>query len=81
MKSAKKMFEELGYTVVNERQTYIEYLNNASWGACERIKFDLKRKRFVRDARTAQYNKAIRYISLEEYEAILVQIHELGWIE
>lgn len=81
MKSAKEMFEKLGYTVVNERPTYIEYLNNASWGAYERIKFDLKQKRFVRDARTAQYNKAIRYISLEEYEAILVQIHELGWIE
>lgn len=77
MSKADEMMFDLGYTEINIKPTYIEYLDNASWGAYERIKFDLKQKRVLRDARTGQYNKAIRYISLNELQAINEKVKEL----
>lgn len=79
-KTADEMFKKLGYTEINSKPTYIEYLNKQDWGAYERIKFEYRNKRVVRDARTGSYNKMIRYITLDELKAINKKCEELGWI-
>lgn len=81
MSEADELFEKLGFNQINSKPTFIEYFNrNYSWGAYERVKIDYKNKRIVRDAKTGQGNRAIRYITMQELQAINQKCKELGWI-
>ena len=74
MKSAKEMFEELGYKL-NRDDNFIDYikinkmLNN-------QIRFFVKDKKVIKEDFCTGLAK---YITLEELRAINKQVEELGW--
>ncbi len=81
MSKADKMIYDLGFKYKKETKSYIEYTDTENWAGQERIKFELNKRRFVRDARSGQGNKAIRFIEMNELKAINTKVKELGWEE
>ena len=73
MKSAKEMFERLGYGDYFNNGLRITYSNFDK--ECKMIEFDLKKKQliFVDDS------EEIFELSLEELQAINKQVEELHW--
>ena len=73
MKSAKEMFEELGYDYFNNglRITYQNY----EISECKLIEFDLKKKNMM----LADDSEEVVGLSLKEIKAINKQVEELGW--
>ena len=80
MKSAKEMFEELGYELKEETKKYLRYKKGVSkyddgmW-----IAFDLSGKRIRLYTKTPQYNNNPRYADYKELQVINKQVEELGW--
>lgn len=80
MKTAKEMFEELGYYLQNNTDCEIEFMKNDVYK--ERIKF-IKFYLGIREYTTYStkvYENAVT-ISTEELKAINKQVEELGWLE
>lgn len=75
MKSAKEMFEELGYDYFNNglRITYQNY--NIS--ECKLIEFDLIRRSMM----MADDSSEVVELSFEELRTINKQVEELGWLD
>ena len=74
MKTAKEMFEELGYKTSGKSTRYICYRKKEKIGECY-IEFDLKKK-------VIENNKHYSLscgISVDELQAINKQVEELGW--
>lgn len=80
MKSARDMFEELGYELKEETKKYLRYkkgvskYNDGTW-----IDFDLSGKRIRLYTKTPQYNNNPRYADYKELQAINKQVEELKW--
>lgn len=73
MKSAKEMFEKLGYKF--KEIFYVDESNYAYEYSCGGKRFifqDLDEKGIVTDL--------VKYVSLDELQAIIQQMKELGWI-
>lgn len=82
MKSAKEMFEDLGYELIEDGKTYLRYANyfdKKKYMGGEMVDFDKKNKRFRLTRKTCQGNIHFKYGTLEELQAINQQISELGW--
>lgn len=83
MKSARELFEELGYELVEDSKSYLRYANyfdkDKSYYGGEMIDFDKKNKRFRLTRKSCQGNTHFKYGTLEELQAINQQINELGW--
>lgn len=74
MKSAREMFEKLGYKF--KEIFYVDESNYAYEYSCGGKRFifqDLDEKGIVTDL--------VKYVSLDELQAIIQQMKELGWIE
>lgn len=76
MKTAREMFEELGYMRFKEGNTVL-YFNDSEEEEYKSIKFN--RKKFTFEAVT-NYNEPFS-IDLALFDAIQTQIQELGWIK
>lgn len=80
MKSAKEMFEELGYSC-KEDDDYIEYIQKIEDCTFE-IAFDYNTEciefYYYRDAYDNKYDVSL---TMEELQAINKQVEELGWEE
>lgn len=79
MKSAKDMFEELGYSLKVDNNNLIEY----SKKDCGHIAFDfdIETKRFYsRYSFSSSIKSTAHSITLDEFEAVQKQMEELGWI-
>lgn len=74
MKSAKEMFEELGYEHFNN-ELRISYNNFEK--ECKLIEFQLNEKKMI----LADDSEEIVELSIQEIKAIKQQCKELGWIE
>lgn len=72
MKTAKEMFEELGYKPFGKNSKYICYRNKASF-----IEFDLDGKCILTNKPSTTFN----HITLKELQAINKQVEELGWLD
>ena len=71
-KTAKEMFEELGYEIFGSNAKYICYRNiKNAWF----IEFDLDKKCIL----TNKPNTIFNLINLGELQAINKQVEELGW--
>ena len=70
MKTAKEMFEELGYEPFGKNSKYICYRKNMWF-----IEFDLDQKCIL----TSKPNTTFNLITFEELQAINKQVEELGW--
>ena len=83
MKSAKELFKGLGYELVEDSKSYLRYANyfdkDKSYYGGEMIDFDKKNKRFRLTRKSCQGNTHFKYGTLEELQAIIQQINELGW--
>ena len=74
MKTAKRMFKELGYEIFGSNTKYICYRNiKNAWF----IEFDLYKKCIL----TNKPNTTFNHISLKELQAINKQVEELGWLD
>lgn len=73
MKSAKEMFEDLGYDYFNNglRITYQNY----EISECKLIEFNLKKKKML----LADDSEEVVELNLKEIRAINKQVEELGW--
>lgn len=73
MKTAKEMFEELGYeqTTNCDSVRYITKVRFGIYSSCEDIYFDLTDKSFL----------AEMWIDIPTFKAIRQQLKELGWID
>ncbi len=78
MKTAKEMFEELGYIQDGEDSNGIDYKKSISKDEYYIFEFDIKQKMF---SKYKKRNDTIRdlFITFEEFKAIQKQIEELGW--
>lgn len=72
-KSAKEMFEELGYDYFNNGLRIT--CQNYKISECKLIDFDLKQKKM----QLADDSREIVELSYKEIKAINKQIEELGW--
>ena len=81
MKSAKELFEELGYELIEDSKSYLRYANyfDKDNYEGEMIDFDKKNKRFRLTRKSCQGNTHFKYGTLEELQAINQQINELDW--
>lgn len=83
MKSAKEMFEELGYKQEENDKRYISYcLHYYEDKDCMRkIVFDLQYKIFLAYSpyNLEKYEDCSIFIELKELQAINKQVEELGW--
>ena len=82
MKSAREMFEELGYELIEDSKSYLryaDYFDNKKYMGGEMIEKKKKNKRFRLTRKTCQGNIHFKYGTLEELQAINQQINELGW--
>lgn len=81
MKSARELFEELGYELIEDNKSYLRYADyfDEYKYAGEMIDFDKKNKRFRLTRKTCQGNTHFKYGTLEELQAINQQVKELGW--
>ena len=77
MKSAKEMFEELGY-VFEINDNFIEYYKNSkkSFFVYKHVCFDLVNKSY-----SASCNYENMEIDMTTFSAIYQQVKELGWLE
>lgn len=80
-KSAREMFEELGYELIEDSKSYLRYANyfDEHKYAGDMIDFEKKNKRFRLTRKTFQGNTHYIYGTIEELQAINKQIEELGW--
>ena len=81
MKSARELFEELGYELIEDSKSYLRYANyfDKDNYEGEMIDFDKKNKRFRLTRKSCQGNTHFKYGTLEELQAINQQINELDW--
>lgn len=83
MKSARELFEELGYELIEDSKSYLRYANyfdkDKLYYGGEMIDFDKKNKRFRLTRKSCQGNTHFKYWTLEELQAINQQINELDW--
>lgn len=84
-KTAKQMFKELGYNLVEDSKTYLryetpKYKGKNSFGK-DLIDIDKKNKMFRLTRRSCQGNIHFKYGNLQELKAINKQVEELGWGE
>ncbi len=83
MKSAKEMFEDLGYELIEDSKSYLRYADYFDKGkkymGGELIDFDKKNKRFRLTRKSCQGNTHFKYGTLDELQAINKQIEELNW--
>lgn len=70
MKTAKELFEELGYELVTNTDTYIQFGIEVGFSFC------IKEKEFA-----AFWGYECKNITMEEYKAINQMVKELGWNE
>ena len=74
--SAKEMFEELGYKIVQNDMNWLRYgINTSKWYACF-IDFNLREKKIEISNKVDTFGKTIE---LDELQAINKQVEELGW--
>lgn len=82
MKSAREMFGELGYELIEDSKSYLRYANyfdkNEPYGG-EMIDFDKKNKKFRLTRKSWQGNTHFKYGTIKELQAINKQVEELGW--
>ena len=71
MKTAERMFLDLGYRIECSSSTFIEYIKDED----NIITFNSRMKRFCKSTE----NGEVSYIREEELKAINKQISELGW--
>ena len=81
MKSAKELFEELGYNELIKHKTYMFYIKplkeNVEYENDEiHLEFNFENKTFVK---TYGDDNSVYEITLEELKAINKQIEELNW--
>ena len=75
MKTAKEIFEELGYELVSKNSTIIRYAKDF-----DRIEFYLSDNTIgVYD--DWYYEQTYNPITLQELQAINKQVEELGWLD
>ena len=83
MKSARELFEELGYELIEDSKSYLRYANyfdkDKLYYGGEMIDFDKKNKSFRLTRKSCQGNTNFKYGTLEELQAINQQINELDW--
>lgn len=79
MKSARELFEELGYELIEDSKSYLRYFNYKPYYGGEMIDFDKKNKKFRLTRKSEQGNTHFKYGTLEELQAINQQVNELGW--
>lgn len=70
--TAKEMFEEIGYEIIQSDENKINYSNGNFY-----IEFDLKYREYM----SCSYNDDLLPITLEEHKAITQQMKELGWLD
>ena len=78
LKSAREMFEELGYKKYIESTNLIEYIDSIG----KIIRFNKSSKSIEKFIDTFDYDNChytYGYLSLEELQAINKQVEELGW--
>lgn len=76
MKTAKEMFEELGYKETENDIYFLKYFKKGNLNHDKEITFHgLDRTFTVKDDNGINY----RWINLDELQAINKQIEELGW--
>lgn len=75
MKSARELFEELGYDLVREDKEYLKYQKHQGYT----IEFDLLEQTFY------AYDDYMQYscidINIKELQAINQMVNELGWLD
>lgn len=81
--TAKEMFEELGYELIEDNKSYLRYANYFDKECIhmggEMIDFDKKNQRFRLTRKTCQGNTHFKYGTMQELQVINKQIEELGW--
>lgn len=87
MKSAREMFEELGFEQITDSENIIEYRyeniyiecneDMIEWGTTKLITFDKKNKVFNTLVESSEEDE--EGITIKELQAINQQINELGW--
>lgn len=80
MKSAKEMFEELGFKQTKNDDSFIEYQRDDGDQHTE-ITFSLKDKNFRAIYGRYEFGMTFHYVTSDELKAIVCQTKELGWIE
>ena len=87
MKSAKEMFEELGYKQEENNKRYISYCwyyyeDYEDKDCMRKIVFDLQDKGFLAYSpyNLDKYKDCSIFIDLKELQAINKQVEELGWL-
>ena len=70
MRSAREMFEELGYKLVTDRNDYIQFGIEVGFSFCT------PEKEFA-----AFVGYESKNITMEEHKAINKMIEELGWLD
>lgn len=76
-KSAKEMFEELGYKLMKEDDKEIWYVNKNTKPVATNITFIVQLKYFV----IYKHEIDNPCIDVKELQAINQQINELGWLD
>lgn len=80
-KSAKEMFEDLGYTLHYIGSQQFTYRNNEALGGFKEIIINNLPKTNRGFYINYNYENNGGYLSLEELQAINKQIEELGWFD
>ena len=80
MKSAKDMFEELGFEQTEKDDIFIEYQRDDGDQHAE-ITFSLQDKNFRAIYGRYEFGMTSHYVTSDELKAINQQVKELGWIE
>lgn len=73
-KSAKEMFEQLGYKQIRNSEEFIEYEKNG-----RNISFELETHTFAGVHVWLDYQAIL--IDMKELQAINKQVEELGWLD
>lgn len=79
MKSARKMFKELGYEYTTYWcgfKTILEYWSEEDTNNWKHIFFDFETKSYFAD----EHNE-LMYVDMKTFKAIQKQLEELGWLE
>lgn len=82
-KSARELFEELGYKMDNEWEEYGDlyyYIDVSGRKRAVEIWFDLREKKFAKCIDDFCEGDA-RCIDMQELQAINKQVEELGWLD
>lgn len=84
-KSAKEMFEEIGYELIENGKRYLRFANyedkERHYYGGEFIDFEKINLQFRLTRKTCNGNTHFKYGSIKEFKAIQKQIEELGWNE